>query len=32
MQARNIKLTEVVQGNKQFVIPVFQRDYSWTTE
>ena len=32
MQARNIQLTAVIQGNKQFVIPVFQRDYSWTTE
>ena len=32
MQAQKIQLTAVVQGNKQFVIPVFQRDYSWTTE
>ena len=32
MQARNIQLTSVIQGNKQFAIPVFQRDYSWTTE
>lgn len=32
MQAINNQLTSVIQGNKQFVIPVFQRDYSWTTE
>lgn len=33
MQAINRRLTEIIDGNKQqFIIPVFQRDYSWTTE
>ena len=30
MQAINRQFTEIINGNKQFVIPVFQRDYSWT--
>ncbi len=32
MQAINNKFAAFAQGNKQFIIPVFQRDYSWTTE
>ena len=32
MQAINRQFTEIINGNKQFIIPVFQRDYSWTTE
>ena len=32
MQAINNKFATFAQGNKQFIIPVFQRDYSWTTE
>ena len=32
MQAINRQFTEIINGNKQFVIPVFQRDYSWTIE
>ena len=32
MQAINRRLTELIDGNKQFIIPVFQRDYSWTRE
>lgn len=32
MQATNRAFREIIGGDKQFVIPVFQRDYSWTTE
>ena len=32
MQATNRNFRAIIQGNNQFVIPVFQRDYSWTTE
>ena len=32
MKAINRRLTEIINGNKQFIIPVFQRDYSWTTD
>ena len=32
MQAVIEPFRELVQGRKQFVIPVFQRDYSWTPE
>ena len=32
MQAINHPLVYLVTGPKQFIIPAFQRDYSWTTE
>ena len=32
MQAINRRFTEIINGNRQFLIPVFQRDYSWTAE
>ena len=32
MKAIDRRFTEIINGNKQFIIPVFQRDYSWTTE
>ena len=32
MQAINREFTAVINGNTQFVIPVFQRDYTWTEE
>ncbi len=32
MKAINRQFTDLINGSKQFVIPVFQRDYSWTTE
>ena len=32
MQAINHPLVALVNGTKQFIIPAFQRDYSWTTE
>ena len=32
MQAVNRKYSALVEGAKQFVIPVFQRDYSWTED
>ena len=30
MQAKDITFSQLIQGSKQFVIPVFQRDYRWT--
>jgi len=30
MQAINRNFTKIINGTTQFVIPVFQRDYSWT--
>ena len=32
MQAIDKPFTRIIGGNKQFIIPVFQRDYSWTKE
>ena len=32
MKAVNQTYATLIHGNKQFVIPVFQRDYSWTPE
>ncbi len=32
MQAINRAFTQIITGAKQFTIPVFQRDYSWTEE
>lgn len=32
MEAHDEQFIELINGNKQFVIPVFQRDYSWTTD
>ena len=32
MQAINNPFVALVNGTKQFIIPAFQRDYSWTTE
>lgn len=32
MKATNRRFTEIINGNKQFVIPIFQRDYSWTEQ
>lgn len=32
MQAINRPFVDIINGNKQFIIPVFQRDYSWTQE
>ena len=32
MQAVNNTFVDLINGNKQFTIPAFQRDYSWTTE
>lgn len=29
MKSIDRRFTELIEGNKQFVIPVFQRDYSW---
>jgi uncharacterized protein with ParB-like and HNH nuclease domain/predicted transport protein len=32
MNAQDIRLTELIEGPKQFIVPVFQRDYSWGTK
>ena len=32
MQAIKNPFVALVNGTKQFIIPAFQRDYSWTTE
>lgn len=29
MQANEVKLRELIEGTKQFVVPLFQREYSW---
>ena len=30
MQAKETRLQEIIEGTKQYVIPLFQRSYSWT--
>ena len=32
MKAINRTLVEIINGSKQFIIPVFQRDFSWTRD
>ena len=32
MNARDLPYKELVHGTKQFIIPIFQRDYSWGTK
>src|ERR1700730_5761279 len=32
MDAHDVRLTDLIDGTKQFIIPVFQRDYSWGTK
>lgn len=32
MYAQDVQLTQLLVGPKQFIIPVFQRDYSWGTK
>ncbi len=32
MQAKETKLQDIIEGTKQYVIPLFQRSYSWTTK
>ena len=32
MRATHQRFTKLIDGTKQFIIPVFQRDYSWTRE
>ena len=31
MKAEDIRLTQLLEGPKQFIVPIFQRDYSWGT-
>ena len=32
MQAKETKLQDIIEGTKQYVIPLFQRTYSWTSK
>jgi uncharacterized protein with ParB-like and HNH nuclease domain/predicted transport protein len=32
MQAQDTRLTKLIDGSTQFIVPVFQRDYSWGTK
>src|SRR5690349_10458467 len=32
MNAQDVKVTKLLEGPKQFIVPVFQRDYSWGTK
>ena len=32
MDAKNRQFLDLINGSKQFVVPVFQRDYSWTQD
>ena len=32
MKAEDVRLTDLLEGPKQFIVPVFQRDYSWGTK
>lgn len=29
MKAQDLQFTQLLQGAKQFIIPIFQRTYSW---
>ena len=31
MKAQDLPLTQLLQGAKQFIVPIFQRTYSWET-
>src|SRR5438874_6520520 len=32
MKAEDVPLTQLLAGPKQFIVPIFQRDYSWGTK
>ena len=32
MKAEDVRVTQLLEGPKQFIVPVFQRDYSWGTK
>ena len=32
MEVTNRRFREILGGSKQFIVPVFQRDYRWTSE
>ena len=32
MKAINRRFTDIINGNRQFIVPVFQRDFSWTAD
>ena len=32
MQAKETKIQDIIEGTKQYVIPLFQRTYSWTSK
>jgi len=29
MKAQDLQFTQLIEGSKQFIIPIFQRTYSW---
>ena len=32
MNAQDLPFTQLLDGAKQFIVPIFQRDYSWGDE
>ena len=32
MDAKDVPITTLLDGAKQFIVPIFQRDYSWGTK
>lgn len=32
MQAKETKLQDIIEGTKQYIIPLSQRTYSWTSK
>ncbi len=32
MQAKETKLQDIIEGTKQYIIPLFQRTYSWMSK
>jgi hypothetical protein len=32
MNAQDLPVTQLLDGAKQFIVPIFQRDYSWGTK
>ena len=32
MKAEDVRLTQLLEGPKQFIVPVFHRNYSWDTK
>ena len=32
MQAKETKLQELIEGTKQYIVPLFQREYTWNSK